>query len=259
MENTQLEDPKNLIISKYIPLLTDNFSIRELKKEDFQYNKNIEESFIIKKGSVLARDKKGNVLTLNEGAPIGFAEILALKPYSLVYSPKEYLEVYAFKASHIKESFFKASSLIRGIIKYSLDRIFKNKKSNTYHLIDDGFLSKQEVKFPMKEYQNADIIFNRDELPKFFFYVETGKVEIISKSGAIVSSFLPGESFGESALFTGTVRSTTAKAVGNTVLQIVSANYIKSYFEDEDTLIKFCLICILERLRAMNNMRNLLV
>ena len=33
---------------------------------------------------------------------------------------------------------------------------------------------------------------------------------------------------------------------------------IKDYFEKEDVLIKFCVICILERLRSMNNLRNLI-
>ena len=64
--------------------------------------------------------------------------------------------------------------------------------------------------------------------------------------------------FGEMALFTDSFRSVTAKAVGNTTLQMVSADFIKGYFEKEDLLIKSCLICILQRLRAMNNMRNLI-
>ena len=35
--------------------------------------------------------------------------------------------------------------------------------------------------------------------------------------------------------------------------------YIKEYFENEDPFVKFSLICILERLRAMNNLRNLIL
>ena len=60
------------------------------------------------------------------------------------------------------------------------------------------------------------------------------------------------------ALFTDRVRSATAKSVGNTTLHAVGVDFIKDYFEKEDILVKFVLICILERLRAMNNLRNLI-
>jgi CRP-like cAMP-binding protein len=110
----------------------------------------------------------------------------------------------------------------------------------------------------MKDYSNDETIFMRNQKPKFFFYVESGKVQLVSKLDKVIATFTPGDSFGETALLTDTVRSATAKSVGNTTLHIVGADFIKNFFEDEDTLIKFCLICILERLRAMNNMRNLL-
>jgi hypothetical protein len=55
------------------------------------------------------------------------------------------------------------------------------------------------------------------------------------------------------------LRSSTAKSVGQTTLQVVSAEFIKNYFDNEDLLIKFSLISILERLKAMNNLRNLIL
>ena len=252
------EEKINVILSKYIPLLKKEYTIHELKKEHLLKNTDHDECYIIKEGSVLARDVKGKTSTLEPGAPIGFAEALVSRPYDLDYSLKEDTKVFAFKSSNLRKAFATSSSLTRGIIKYSLDRVFHNSKSKTYHLIDDGFLSKQEVKFPMKDYSNDETIFMRNQKPKFFFYVESGKVQLISKLDKVIATFTPGDSFGETALLTDTVRSATAKSVGNTTLHIVGADFIKNFFEDEDTLIKFCLICILERLRAMNNMRNLL-
>ena len=162
------------------------------------------------------------------------------------------------KSSEIRKAVASASSLIRGMVKYTLDRVFHVNKSKTYHLIDDGFLSKQQDKFPIKDYNDDDTVFMRNQKPKFFFYVESGKVQLVSKNEKIVATFMPGDSFGEMALFTDSVRSATAKAVGETTLHLVSADFIKDYFEKEDVLIKFCLICILERLRSMNNLRNLI-
>ena len=253
------EEKKNIVLTKYIPLLRNEYKVHELKKEHILKNKDYEECFIIKEGSVLARDKQGKTSTLNPGSPIGFAEALISRPYELNYILKEDVKVFAFKSSNLRKAFATSSSLTRGIIKYSLDRIFKNNKSKTYHLIDDGFLSKQEVKFPIKDYSDNETIFMRNQKPKFFFYVETGQVKLISKLDKVITSFHPGDSFGEMAVFTDRPRTATAKSVGKSTLHIVPVEFIKDYFEKEDILVKFVLICILERLRAMNNLRNLII
>jgi len=250
---------ENIILKKYIPILDKHFKIHELTKDHLKSNVDHQECFIIKEGSVLARDKNGKTFSLEPGNPIGFAEALVSRPYELEYILKEDTIVYAFKSSSIRKALATASSLTRGMVKYSLDRIFNTKKSKTYHLIDDGFLSRQGERFPMKEYDDDETIFMRNQQPKFFFYVESGKVELISKLEKVIATYIPGDSFGEMALFTDSVRSATAKSVGKTTLQVVSREFIKEYFENEEPLIKFSLVCILERLRAMNNLRNLIL
>ena len=250
---------ESIILKKYIPILRKHFKIHELTKEHLKGNTDHDECFIIKEGSVLARNKNGKTFSLEPGNPIGFAEALVSRPYELEYILKEETTVYAFKSSSIRKSLATSSSLTRGMVKYSLDRIFNTKKSKTYHLIDDGFLSKQDDRFPMKEYDDDETIFMRNQKPKFFFYVESGKVELISRLDKVIATYIQGDSFGEMALFTDTVRSVTAKSVGKTTLQMVSNDFIKEYFENEDLLIKFSLVCILERLRAMNKLRNLIL
>ena len=250
---------ENIILKKYIPILDKHFKIHELTKDHLKSNVDHQECFIIKEGSVLARDKNGKTFSLEPGNPIGFAEALVSRPYELEYILKEDTTVYAFKSSSIRKALATASSLTRGMVKYSLDRIFNTKKSKTYHLIDDGFLSRQGERFPMKEYEDDETIFMRNQQPKFFFYVESGKVELISKLDKVIATYIPGDSFGEMALFTDSVRSATAKSVGKTTVQVVSREFIKEYFENEEPLIKFSLVCILERLRAMNNIRNLIL
>ena len=250
---------ENIILKKYIPILDKHFKIHELTKDHLKSNVDHQECFIIKEGSVLARDKNGKTFSLEPGNPIGFAEALVSRPYELEYILKEDTTVYAFKSSSIRKALATASSLTRGMVKYSLDRIFNTKKSKTYHLIDDGFLSRQGERFPMKEYDDDETIFMRNQQPKFFFYVESGKVELISKLEKVIATYIPGDSFGEMALFTDSVRSATAKSVGKTTVQVVSREFIKEYFENEEPLIKFSLVCILERLRAMNNLRNLIL
>ena len=175
-KDKEKEKQISIILSKYIPMLKNEYRVHELKKEHLLKNKDHEECYIIKEGSVLARDEKGKTFTLEPGAPIGFAEALISKPYDLDYFLKEDVTVFAFNSSNLRKAFAVSSSLTRGMIKYSLDRIFHNSKSKTYHLIDDGFLSKQEVKFPIKDYNDNETIFMRNQKPKFFFYVESGQV-----------------------------------------------------------------------------------
>ena len=257
----EIEEKKkdNIILKKYIPLLRKFYKIHELTKENIKCDQDYEECFIIKEGSVLARDTSGKTFTLKPGHPIGFAEAIVSRSYELEYILKEDTSVYAFKSSEIRKALATSSSLTRGMAKYSVDRIFNTKKSKTYHLIDDGFLSKQKVRFPMIEFADDQTIFMRNQKPKFFFYVESGKVELHSRTDKIVATYYPGDSFGEMALFTDSYRSATAKSVGKSTLQLVSRDYIKEYFENEDPFVKFSLICILERLRAMNNLRNLII
>ena len=254
----QKKEKENLILTKYIPLLKKYYIVHELKKEHLLKDIDHEECFIIKDGSVLARDNNGKTTTLEKGTPIGFAEALVSRPYDLTYILKEDTTVFAFKSGDIRKAIGSSSSLTRGIIKYTLDRIFQNNKSRTYHLIDNGFLSKQQDRFPIKDYQDGDTIFMRNQKPKFFFYVESGKVDLVSKEEKTIATFNDGDSFGEMALFTNTVRSVTAKAVGKTSLQLVSAEFIKDFFDNEDPLIKFSLVSIIERLKAMNNLRDLI-
>ena len=250
---------ENVILKKYIPILKHHYKIHELTKEDLKGNTDHDQCFIIKEGSVLARDISGKTFTLEPGHPIGFAEAMVSRSYELEYILKEDTSVYAFESGLIRKALATSSSLTRGMAKYSLDRIFNTKKSKTYHLIDDGFLSKQEERFPLREYADDETIFMRNQKPKFFFYVESGKVELHSRTDKVVATYYPGDSFGEMALFTDSYRSATAKSIGKTTLQLVSKDYIREYFENEDPLVKFSLVCILERLRAMNNLRNLIL
>ena len=129
----KIENKSNIILDKYIPLLKNKFKALELQDSHLKSDTDHQECFIIKNGSVLARDRKGKTETLIEGSPIGFAEALVSRPYDLKYMLKEKTDVYAFKASDVRQYMSSGSSLTRGIIKYSLDRIFETRKSKTYH------------------------------------------------------------------------------------------------------------------------------
>ena len=58
------EEKKNLILTKYIHLLKSEYNVHELKKEHLLKNKDHLECYIVKEGSVLARDIAGYTSTL---------------------------------------------------------------------------------------------------------------------------------------------------------------------------------------------------
>ena len=97
MEKEKKEEKKNLILTKYIPLLKNKYKVHELKKEHLSKEVYHKECYIIKDGSVLARDKNGKTTTLEKGTPIGFAEALVSRPYDLTYILKEETNVFALK------------------------------------------------------------------------------------------------------------------------------------------------------------------
>jgi len=167
-KSKEKEKQISIILSKYIPLLKNNYRVHELKKEHLLKNKDHEDCFIIKEGTILARDEKGKTFTLEPGAPIGIAEALISKSYELDYFLKEDVTVFAFNSSNLRKAFAVSSSLTRGIIKYSLDRIFHNNKSKTYHLIDDGFISKQELSFLLKIIVMMKLFYEKSEAQIFF-------------------------------------------------------------------------------------------
>ena len=250
---------KQTIVFKYLDIIKDKYDCSRLLIDDLDPNNTPEQCYIIKSGSVSLLDEKGNDILLSKGDPIGFAEACLSRPYQLRYALREESIVYRFNCSDIRQEIIGSSSLMRGMIKYSLDRIFDIKKSKTYHLIEDGFLSKQKIKFPMKEYNDGETIFNRLQNPNFFFYIESGNVELISKSGKVIVKLNPGDSFGEMALFTDDERQAKAKSKGNTVLHLVSASFIKEYFDKESPLLKITVISILERLKSMNELKQILI
>ena len=53
---------ENIILKKYIPLLSKHYKIHELTKEHLKRGVDNEECFIIKEGSVLARDISGKII-----------------------------------------------------------------------------------------------------------------------------------------------------------------------------------------------------
>ena len=108
----------------------------------------------------------------------------------------------------------------------------------------------------MREFADDDTIFMRNQKPKFFFG-ESARSNFIQERIKLLRQY-PGDSFGEMALFTDNYRSATAKSVGNTTLQMVSREYIKKYFENEDHLSSLALY-VFWRLRAMNNLRDLIL
>ncbi len=61
---------ENIILKKYIPLLSKHYKIHELTKEHLKRGVDNEECFIIKEGSVLARDISGKTFSLEPGHPI---------------------------------------------------------------------------------------------------------------------------------------------------------------------------------------------
>ncbi|MEZ7813558.1 MAG: cyclic nucleotide-binding domain-containing protein [Paracoccaceae bacterium] len=252
------EENDTALIDNLINLLEGHYKISELDDENLNIGKDFDKCFVIKKGYVLARNSIGQTQTIGPGDPIGFCEACLSKPYQLQYMIKEPTQVFTFSAYDVRKKIGFSSALSRGVIKYSLDRVFESKKSNTYHLIDDNFLSIQNPPFPIKDYQNGELIFMKGQIPRFFFYVLSGRVTVFDKLEEVIFEYSSGDSFGEMAILTGNVRTATARSVGETSLQLVSSEFLTDYLTKEDPLVRLALVSILQRLKSMNHLRQIL-
>ena len=251
-----IDTKKPLAIFKLINTIKNQYDIIDLDNKNLVVGQDVEKCFIIKQGEVTVIGNTGRSTLIGPGDPIGFCEASSSRPYSLKYIIDEPIQVYSFTPSDVRQKVNSSSALMKGIIKYSLDRVFGSTKSKTYLFIDDGFLSKQNPPFPFLHFKDGDLIFQKGMAPTYFYFVTSGSVEILDEGNKIIYTYGSGESFGEMSILTGSLHSYKARSKGDTSVQVVSAKFISNYIKKEDPLLQLTVTSILHRLRTMNEINK---
>ena len=120
----------------------------------------------------------------------------------------------------------------------------KNKESNLQNLTNSGL---EQI-----SYNKGQIIYKFNENPKFAYFVYTGKVNIISKTGYNLGTVNEGELFGEISSLFNKEHSVSAEAATECRLLIIEKSLFFNKVQSSDPIIKAIIRTITGRLNDMN-------
>jgi len=227
--------------------------IKHLERYNFKKSDN---AYLVKTGALLSFGENNFTQLLGEYDPIGFSEIILAQSKKLKYKILSDLELYSFSGSKIRDEVNNSHIVVKSIIKYSLARIFDNRKSNRHYLLEDQFIAKYHNIFRKLNYVRGDKIFICNQEPRGAYYIEKGSVAIITNNKKHLADLNTGETFGESALISGKLRNNTAIANCNTSLIEINSKTLKEQIDLETPLVKLSLLSVLKRLELTNKLRK---
>ncbi len=169
--------------------------------------------YCILDGRVKYYDSFTNEYLLGEGSMIGAAEVLAPNKIHFDYRTEGYVKVAIIDFGIIKSAIDNLRPLTRGIIKYTHDRIMRQKERSSNHLVDNQFINQLDRynHFNIKE---GEILFDVGDKSDSFFYISEGSMNVVDETGKVLANLTSGQSFGEIPALTGMPR--TARLVAKT-------------------------------------------
>ncbi len=169
--------------------------------------------YCILDGRVKYYDSFTNEYLLGEGSMIGAAEVLAPNKIHFDYRTEGYVKVAIIDFGIIKSAINNLRPLTRGIIKYTHDRIMRQKERSSNHLVDNQFINQLDRynHFNIKE---GEILFDVGDKSDSFFYISEGSMNVVDETGKVLANLTSGQSFGEIPALTGMPR--TARLVAKT-------------------------------------------
>ena len=108
-----------------------------------------------------------------------------------------------------------------------------------------------------QRYEQGAAIFRQGDIPRYFYFVDEGAVDIILPTlsdDITVASFEEGSFFGELSVFDKQPRTATARAVADTVLVCVPLDVIAEFLERNPPAARQFMSVVIERLRVADEM-----
>ncbi len=101
-------------------------------------------------------------------------------------------------------------------------------------------------------YKQGDIVYKYNEIPKFAYYVYTGKINIVSQSGYVLGAVGEGELFGEISAVFDKGHTVSAEAASDTRLLIIEKDIFYERVSKSDPVIRAIIRTLSARLSDMN-------
>ena len=242
-------------------ILNLQYQYKEIKvkeEEEFNFNHN-NKAYILLSGKIISYGERDYTQLLKKNDPIGFAESILAKENVLKYKRLTDIHLLEFDARKIRHAINESNIAIKGLIKYCLARVFtsKNSKHRSHYLFEDTFVQKNWKLLDTNTYNEAAIIFLHGYTAKNMYFIEKGKIKLISKENKTIKILNSGESFGEIALIRGRKRNNSAIAVGPTTLKIIKGVMISKLIDNENPLVQLSLISLAKKLEIINGIRSI--
>ena len=238
-----------------------NFQPREIrvkKENDFDFN-NKRKAYLLISGEIISYGERDYTQLLKKNDPIGFAESILSKKKILKYKRLTDTVLLEFDAKEIRDAVNDSNIVVKAIIKYSLARIFSASKAvrKSHYLFEDEFVYKNWKFLDTKTYNEEAIIFSHGNSANNMFFIEKGKVKLLSQENKLVKILNSGESFGEIALLRGRKRNNSAISLGHTILKVIKGSMISKLINEEDSLVQLALISLAKKLEIINGIRSI--
>ena len=242
-------------------ILNLKFQYKEIivkKEENFNFNDK-KKAYVLLSGRVISYGERDYTQLLKKNDPIGFAESILAKEKILRYNRLSDIVLLEFNSKEIREAVNEANIVIKAIIKYSLARIFSSSKSSrkSHYLFEDKFVYKNWKLLDTKTYNEEAIIFSHGNSANNMFFIEKGKVKLISKENKLIKILNSGESFGELALLRGRKRFNSAISSGHTILKVIKGSLISKLINNENSLVQLSVLSLAKKLEIINGIRSI--
>ena len=241
--------------------VSEHCSLRDVAvDQDFKF-KQKEQIFLIDEGSLLAYGDKNPVTgikatqTFGQHDPIGFAEAITGRAMRLNFRKLTDLRLRVFQSKEVKKQVNSAKIFSQTIIKYSLSRIFDQKRANPNYSFEDEFIAKNHGFLKRVRIARDDDIFRIKEQATKMFFIEKGVVGIFSKNKKQIAELGWGECFGESAMLSDLERRYTAVANKDSTLLLIDQATVESEMALDTPLVRLVVLVLLKRLELMNRLR----
>ena len=207
--------------------------------------------YCILDGRVKYYDSFTNEYLLGEGSMIGAAEVLAPNKIHFDYQTEGYVKVAIIDFGIIKSAIDNLRPLTRGIIKYTHDRIMRQKERSSNHLVDNQFINQLD-RYNHFNITEGEILFDVGDKSDTFFYISEGSMNVVDETGKVIANLTSGQSFGEIAALTGMPRTARLVAKSDTDLFEVRSKDVSRELSFEPPVIKLIVRGIINQL-IINN------
>jgi CRP-like cAMP-binding protein len=244
-----------LSVSKLLKLIDEKSKHIKIEKDkDFDFHEK-DEAYLIIEGEILSYGDRNLTQMLVKHDPIGFSEAILARQKVLRYRRVSDIELLVISGTKLREEVNRSHIVVKSIIKYSLSRIFDASKSKSHILFEEGYIQQNLQYLKTIRYEDGDRIFGADQVPNYMYFIDRGSVELVNRKGKKLKSLSSGESFGESALLAGRLRSNAAFSIGTTILQAIDADALGKEIDKEPPLVQLALLSVLKRLELMNKLK----